>query len=160
MKRKSGMRIGHRTILSVLLLAGLVVAGTTTGRLTARDATDSPRAGLLDSPADEISFGEGITIVPAELDFGRVEKQTTAKATVTLRNGTDKPIRILRSVTDCGCAVARFPKDPIAPGDSVEIPIELDTPRRGNRQLSKTITFVLDGDHDPVTLRVYAKTTE
>lgn len=85
--------------------------------LTADYAADEP---TVDAPA-------GISVTPAELDFGSFEPGTTRQAALTVRNETAGPVRIGRVYSPCSCFAMDLDERAIAPGAAVTITVTLHT---------------------------------
>lgn len=81
--------------------------------------------------AQEITFEEEV------IDYGEVAKGADGARAFTFTNTGDKPLIIKRVKPSCGCTVADYPKEPIAPGESGEINVSYDTNRVN--AFSKTI---------------------
>lgn len=73
-----------------------------------------------------------ITFGTQELDFGIIPYNRPAEATLTFTNTGDKPLKIDRVSTSCGCTVAHWPTSRIAPGKSGEITVTYDAKLMGH----------------------------
>lgn len=73
-------------------------------------------------------------------DFGEVDAGAVIKHTFSFKNDGEVPLLISDVRSTCGCTVAKWPKAPIAPGKTGEIPVEFDTKNKNGRQ-SKPITI-------------------
>ncbi len=69
-------------------------------------------------------------------DFGTILWKTPAKATFIVTNNGDKPLVISNVTTSCGCAVADWTKQPIAPGKSGTVTSTFDAKALGRFQKS------------------------
>lgn len=81
--------------------------------------------------AQEIAFEEEV------IDYGQVAKGEDGARAYTFKNTGDKPLVIRMVKPSCGCTIADFPKEPIAPGESGTIKVGYDTKRVG--PFNKTI---------------------
>ena len=94
-----------------------------------------------------------ITLDPAVLDLGTAATNQTAVGTVRLINVTDKPAKVIRCQSNCGCTTANCPTgQEIAAGESREVQISVKTGQTA-RSLVKNVTFVIDGQ-GPVRLPI------
>jgi ankyrin repeat protein len=94
-----------------------------------------------------------LKLEPEVLDLGEMMVDTTKSGKVTLVNISDKPVTVTKAVTSCGCTTAGAPKDPIPPGGSAEVEISLKPGPKAGVQLSKRVTFQIEG-HVPLILTV------
>ena len=79
----------------------------------------------------EITFEEEI------IDYGDITKGAEGGKAYTFKNSGDQPLVIKLVKPTCGCTIAEFPKEPIAPGASGIIKVGYDTKRVG--AFNKTI---------------------
>jgi len=93
---------------------------------------------------------------PPEVNFSEVQTGSKATATVRLLNRGTETVRIADVVTTCGCTVAEAPRDPIAPGDEVEVTVRMSVPGKAGTAANKAIRFLFDGRTERVTLPVRA----
>ncbi len=101
-----------------------------------------------------------IRLDPPSVDFGLIQRGTTAETTVRLTNTTDEPIGIIEAKTSCGCMVADVPKDPFGPGKSVDVTIRRSVKGRVGSKSTRTVRFILDGEFEPVSLSVIAQVAD
>ncbi len=101
-----------------------------------------------------------IRLDPPSVDFGLIQRGTTAETTVRLTNTTDEPIGIIEAKTSCGCMVADVPKEPFGPGKSVQVTIRRSVKGRVGSKSTRTVRFILDGEFEPVSLSVIAQVAE
>lgn len=81
--------------------------------------------------AQEIAFEQEI------IDYGELSKGADSDRTYTFKNSGDQPLVIKMVKPACGCTVAEYPREPIAPGASGVIKVGYDTQRVG--PFNKTI---------------------
>lgn len=81
--------------------------------------------------AQEIAFEQEV------IDYGDITKGADGARSYTFKNSGDKPLVIRLVKPSCGCTVAVYPKEPIAPGGSGTIKVGYDTKRVG--PFNKTI---------------------
>lgn len=73
-------------------------------------------------------------------NFGSIDEGGVIKHTFTFSNSGNIPLIISDVRSTCGCTVAEWPKEPIAPGGTGEIPVQFDTKNKTGKQ-SKPITI-------------------
>lgn len=77
-----------------------------------------------------------------EHDFGTVAAGKEAVHQFAIKNPLDRPIVFKSVSSSCGCAAAKMPRREISPGETVQLPVELDTLRfQGDRSASITVQF-------------------
>lgn len=86
-----------------------------------------------------------------ECDFGVVKEAAgDAHARVRFVNEGSEPVVVADVVPSCGCTVADYPKDPVAPGDTAVINVVYDTNMRPGK-IAKTMRVYL-GEYDAATI--------
>ena len=85
-------------------------------------------------------------------DFGTLLWKTPAKATFTVTNEGDKPLVISNVTTSCGCAVADWTKQPIAPGKSGTVTSTYDAKALGHFQ--KSVGIYCNASDRPIYLAI------
>ncbi len=108
-------------------------------------------------PVTAAANASPIRLEPPALDFGPIQKGSTAEATVRLINTSDRPVRILQAKTSCGCTVAEVPKELFDPGESIEVTVRFKPGGKVGATPKKTVRFLLEGDFAPVPLSVTGK---
>lgn len=92
---------------------------------------------------------------PKEIDYGVVLLNSDPNRKFTFYNTGDEPLVILTARASVGSLVPKWPKEPIAPGDSAEFFVRYDTKKRGtfkHKMLFKTNEspdyqyFIVQGD--------------
>jgi hypothetical protein len=71
-------------------------------------------------------------ITETDHDFGQVRQGYPVKFTFQFKNITQEPILLETVRTTCGCTAAKWPEEPILPGETGEILIEFDTFKSGD----------------------------
>lgn len=79
--------------------------------------------GLVAVSAQEIAFEQDV------IDYGEITQGDNGSKVFTFKNTGDKPLILSRVKPTCGCTIAEYPKEPIAPGESGEIKVGYDTKR-------------------------------
>jgi hypothetical protein len=67
-------------------------------------------------------------------DFGNISEGQRLALSFRFKNTGDKPLVIESVKPTCGCTIADYPKEPIAPGDEGEITGEFDSNGREGMQ--------------------------
>jgi ankyrin repeat protein len=105
--------------------------------------------------SDFPASGEHFVIAePTLLELGEMGPGESRTGTITLRNTTERPIRVVDCRTSCGCTVTDgCPRGrELEPGEEVGVEIRLTGGQRAARE-SKTVTFLVDGQ-PPLTATV------
>lgn len=91
--------------------------------VNAVDVTQSPRSSASRNP----SGWPPVEFEPANLNFGIVPRYTIGKGTAKIWNVGDQPLRIVKSVTSCGCTSAEnLAGRVIPPGGFIEFKTEME----------------------------------
>jgi hypothetical protein len=69
-------------------------------------------------------------------DFGKIPQGEPASHSFTIKNTGDAPLVIKDVKPSCGCTTPKWPRKPIAPGDSAEIKAVYDAESMGAFQKS------------------------
>jgi hypothetical protein len=81
-----------------------------------------------------------------EYKFGKVSEGTMVKHTFKFRNVGNIPLVISEVAPQCGCTTTDFPKKPIAPNETGEITLELDTKnKRGEQDKNARVVANIEG---------------
>lgn len=89
-------------------------------------------------------------------NFGTVEHRGNTTYEFEVRNTGSAPLILSQVKTSCGCLVASWPKEPIAPGKTAAIRARYDSKRLG--PINKSITVVSNDPEKPTTvLRIRGK---
>ena len=67
--------------------------------------------------------GAKVSIMPPEIDFGRLEQNEARSANLIVRNEGDIVLDIMNVESTCGCTVAKPLRDSLAPGESTTIEV-------------------------------------
>jgi hypothetical protein len=111
----------------------VAAAGTASFAQTATPATDVNN----DPNAAEISFESEVH------DFGTIEYGGNGTYDFKFTNTGKSPLIISNARGSCGCTVPKWPKEPIAKGQSGVINVQYDTKRPG--PFTKTVTITSNG---------------
>ena len=99
-------------------------------------------------PMTTIEFKE------ATFDFGEVDQGDKIAHRYKFTNTGSEPLIIKNAKGSCGCTVPKWPKDPIAPGESGEMFVEFDTKGKKGMQAKRvTITANTDPVNTYITIK-------
>ncbi len=90
-------------------------------------------------------------------EFGTILWKNPVKAVFKVTNDGDKPLVISNVTTSCGCTVADWTKEPIAPGASGEISSTFDAKALG--RFMKTVGVYCNASHKPIYLTLRGEVT-
>ena len=86
-------------------------------------------------PTTDMTFSE------TEFDFGTITEGEKVSHTYMFKNTGNEPLILSNAKGTCGCTVPKWPRDPIAPGDTGEITVEFNSKnKRGQKNQKVTIT--------------------
>ncbi len=74
-----------------------------------------------------------------EIDLGIVYRGAVKKASFTIKNIGNQPLKILQIVPSCGCTALKRPKDVLAPGESDVVEVEFSSATFRGRVESKRV---------------------
>lgn len=107
-------------------------------------------------PQEELVVGARTTaeFSKTEHDFGTNVSGDILTTSFEIKNTGEIPLRLIKVNPSCGCTTPDYPKEPIMPGESGEILVNVDTKgMTGN--LVKTVTVI--SNTDPVKQRLDLK---
>ena len=90
-------------------------------------------------------------------EFGTILWKNPVKAVFKVTNHGDKPLVISNVTTSCGCTVADWTKEPIAPGASGEVSSTFDAKALG--RFMKTVGVYCNASHKPIYLTLRGEVT-
>lgn len=91
-------------------------------------------------------------------DLGKFSESTPVqKCTFTFTNVGDAPLIINQAVASCGCAVPKYTKKPVAPGQKGTVSVTYNGKGRFPGHFKKTITIRTNGK--PEMTRLYIEGT-
>lgn len=97
-----------------------------------------------------------ISIDKPEIDLGVVYRGAIKKATFTIKNIGNEPLKILQVVPSCGCTALKKPKEVLAPGESDAIEVEFSSATFRGRVESKRVDIM---SNDPTAEYASVKLT-
>ena len=129
---------------------------------TAMNTDGEPSTAASNPNETTIATGPTTTIKlsAGSFDFGTVKEGTVVQTSVSVTNTGKEPLVITNCHASCGCTTPTCPHDPVAPGQTVEVPIKFDSKGKpGHQRKEVTITantipaqtkFVVEGQVDKV----------
>lgn len=104
-------------------------------------------------PTTKIEFAEDLH------DFGTVKQDSKNEHLFKFTNTGDEPLIISNAKGSCGCTVPKYPKNPIAPGETGEIEV-VYSPGKQKGQQSKTVTITANTDPKDTRIQIKANVEE
>ena len=101
------------------------------------------------APVATATASEDIELVGGRFDFGYVPFGSTIKHRATLVNQCDTIDTITRVVPGCGCTQIPLKKKQLAPGESLEVEILLETAKIRQGTFQKSPVFYTDSRETP-----------
>jgi len=144
---------GLKNYLGVLLIFLALASCADSGQkkittdLVNNSSTASARS---DVDAPQIKFEE------TEHDFGRIIQGERVYYRFKFTNTGTSDLLITKVNSSCGCTVGKYPKEPIAPGQSDFVEATFDSSNRKGMQ-NKTITVLTNTQPNLTTLRIKAE---
>ncbi len=90
-----------------------------------------------------------------EHDFGTIKEGEVVRHVFKLTNVGEHPLIIRNARGSCGCTVPHWPKEPIPPGGTAEIPVEFNSKGQVG-QVQKTVFIDANTDPSPLKLTIRA----
>lgn len=85
-------------------------------------------------------------------DFGKVELNKPVEHVFSFRNTGDEPLIISKVKASCGCTVANYTKEPIAPGELGTVSARYDAAKLGS--FNKTVSVTANTGDEIVVLKI------
>ena len=93
------------------------------------------------------------------IDYGTIEKGADQERTFKFTNSGKAPLILTAVNSSCGCLVAKWPSEPIAPGKSASVIAHYDTNRVG--RFEKTLTVISNDSQRPtIVLKIKGEVVE
>ena len=113
-------------------------------------------AWLVTRPADDAADGEGpevtqfagpaaVSVEPSGLEFGELVPGTPSSRTVTVRNVTDREVRLSAALPSCGCTTVDWPRGPIPADVTAEATVTMTAGDSQGERLVKSVAFLVQG---------------
>ena len=68
------------------------------------------------------------TIDQSDIDLGRFDKSERREIIFRIENVGNNPLVIVHASTTCGCTVVKFEKQPVKPGEQLQVHVQI-TPK-------------------------------
>lgn len=85
-------------------------------------------------------------------DYGTLTQGANTQISFTLTNTGTEAIVLQDVHPSCGCTIPEWSKEPIQPGDSLEVPVTYDSKRLG--VINKTITITSNASNGTLVFRI------
>ena len=105
---------------------------------TDADSTATPNSGVITNTTDTSNFTT-IQWIDSVKNLGRINEGQKVEVSFRFKNTGNKPLIIHSVRPGCGCTVADYPKEPIAPGAEGEITGSFDSQGRENLQRKEIV---------------------
>lgn len=135
----------------IILSAVCAFAYTANAQTPAKPATPPAPASTTSAPAPQADPGYKFDKI--DHDYGTIKKGAEPYCEFRLTNTGKAPLIIASAVGSCGCTVPEYPKEPIAPGQTVVIKVRYDTQRIGHFEKQVTVNF--NGQSTPAVLKIH-----
>lgn len=152
--------------LLVVLAAGMLMSCQSANKDVRQEARQSIEGASVTpqpaNPADPAAQSSPVPSGPTtemvftqtEFDFGTVKEGEKVSHVYKFKNAGKEPLVISNAQGSCGCTVPKWPRDPIAPGQSGEMVVEFDTRgKAGDRTQKVTITANTNPPQSFLTLK-------
>ena len=101
-------------------------------------------------PLPEISFDK------LQYNFGKINQGESVSHQFVFANTGEAELIIANAKGSCGCTVPKWPREPIAPGESEEIKVTFNSAGKSGKQ-RKAITLVTNAIPNTIVLTVSAE---
>lgn len=132
-------------ILLLLSLCFFACADEKTPERTIQEIRTDGNAGIIRNPISADGVQDTVNVARLEFaetnyDFGTVDEGKVVNKTFEFTNTGKVPLLISDARSTCGCTVADYPKEPVAPGEKGKIEVNFNTIKKRNRQ-KKVVTL-------------------
>lgn len=93
-----------------------------------------------------------VSIVDSEKDFGNIPLNEKREHVFKLVNTGDKPLVIYDVVTSCGCTKAKYGKEPVRPGDTLDLKVIYNAEDKG--RFRKNLTVYCNAEDSPLKFSI------
>lgn len=91
-----------------------------------------------------------------DFNFGIVNKGQVISRYITFKNDGKRDLVISNVKSSCGCTIANWPKNPIAPNNSDSLLLELNTSSL-NGKIMKTVTIISNSNPNTKVITINAQ---
>lgn len=110
-------------------------------------------------PEVQMQSGPQMSLDKEIHDYGTIVQNADGVCHFTVTNTGNEPLIISNAKGSCGCTVPKWPKEPVAPGESAEIQIVYKPGKQKNQQ-TKSITVTANTEPDNTILKIKANVIE
>jgi hypothetical protein len=114
-------------------------------------------AGGRPNNSGDVQFSENLAVIEfdnSNHDFGSIAAGASVTHTFKFKNTGNAPLIISNAKGSCGCTVPKWPKAPVAAGETGEIQVTFNSKgKKGNQHKSVTLT----ANTTPANSRIYIK---
>jgi hypothetical protein len=103
-----------------------------------------------DNSGSSNSLTNKISWKKADHDFGKIKKGKPVSVEFVFTNVSSTPVVIKEVKTSCGCTVANYPKEPVAPHQTAKVTANYNAANLG--KFTKTLTVFTTASSTPYTL--------
>jgi len=121
-------------IMALIVLAGLTVFAQQIALNNAETLTKTP------PPITPKVLKANFKWHNTKYSFGKIKHNKPATATFSFVNEGSEPLIITRAQGSCGCTVAKYPKEPIMPGQKGEVTAAYNAAVLGSFHKTVTLT--------------------
>ena len=93
-----------------------------------------------------------VSIVDSEKDFGNIPLNEKREHVFKLVNTGDKPLVIYDVVTSCGCTKAKYGKEPVRPGETLDLKVIYNAEDKG--RFRKNLTVYCNAEDSPLKFSI------
>ncbi|MFN6038955.1 MAG: DUF1573 domain-containing protein [Bacteroidota bacterium] len=140
-----------KKIISLILISGVLISCSPDKKSEKVDASDvnvsQTANGTKSGSLPEIKFDESVH------DFGKITQGERVKTSFVFMNSGKSNLIISNVSTTCGCTVADYPKDPIAPGKGGKIEVEFNSEGKSGN-VERKVTVVSNCEPNSTTLTI------
>lgn len=141
------IRFAKNIRMRQLMIVALITLSVSCLNKTDKEKSDNVTSSAtpVSSPASAVIADESkftsIQWLDSSKSMGTVTEGGLLKINYRFKNSGEKPLVIEKVQPGCGCTVADYPKEPIAPGQEGEITAEFDTKGREGVQKKNITVF-------------------
>ena len=93
-----------------------------------------------------------VSIVDSEKDFGNIPLNEKREHVFKLVNTGNKPLVIYDVVTSCGCTKAEYGKEPVRPGETLDLKVIYNAEDKG--RFRKNLTVYCNAEDSPLKFSI------
>ncbi len=100
----------------------------------------------------QTKLADAVKFASTEINLGQVKQNEPATGSFTITNISNKPLVIEQANPSCGCTVADYTKEPIAPGKTGFIKATYNAANAGTFYKTVTVKFMGVDETQAITL--------